>query len=323
MFEPQKIVKKYHYLIDKTMAYYLSYQKVKLVEYGDLKLEVESRLLEQLQKYVSPKNSLEVRVSHLVAEYLRTICNDIQDRLLLQQQSPLLIEKYRYQTSAIIKKHIRERHINLDLLTEEVVGILCEKLANNSMMQFRGNSSFRTYLYKVTNNVVIDELRKIDRRIQTYELKPEIAKQTVLRETPNHEQIEALAVALKMLLKPNERSKFELAVKVENRLQLTKSSILQLFPDASKDLCDNILEAFGDNYALMKKGMLWEALNYFLTELTGKKESIRTLQDWLDKKKYAIVSLLLKKNIQPNDLETKKIIDEYFEELLYAYYYQE
>ena len=192
-----------------------------------------------------------------------------------------------------------------------------------ALKNFKGeNAWFRTYLYRITNNLVIDELRAAQRRIVTTELSETTAH--TIAETPTYNyqiaqnHADLFEKAVKLFLSTPDRLKFKFCLRIEYRMVLQKADILSCYPNCPDSLLDDLLTDFGNDYTALKKGDLWQKLVVYLAQLSGKEEGIRTLQTWLDKQKLKIVEVLFKRSINISSLEQKQAIDAYLEELVYS-----
>jgi len=251
-------------------------------------------------------------------------CNDFEDILLLQSLQPKLIEKYRYQTLTIIHKYVREGQLqqaDVPFVLEDICGRLTEKLVNGALQGFKEGVLFRTYFYRITENAVIDELRKRSVRIQAGELQPEVYN--VAQATagnPAQHNVDAFGNLLALLFTTADRHRFELCLKVIYRMVLVRNDIATPYPQAPTLLVEQVMAHFGQPYHHMPKGDLWELLNQYASQLDGRLQSVRTLKDWVQANQYHMLEVLIKKPVKPVGAEQKNAVDHYFELLVYSHY---
>ena len=209
----------------------------------------------------------------------------------------------------------------MPIVLEDINGKLTEKLVNGALQSFKEGVLFRTYFYRITENAVIDELRKRSVRIQTGELKPEVynmASGTAGNPAPHN--VEAFGNLLLLLFSATERHRFEFCLKVIYRMVLRNNDVTAPYPNTPSALLNSIIKRFGQPYHDLPKGDLWENLNEFVSQLDGKQQSVRTLKDWVQSHQYHILEVLMKRPVKPTGAEQKNAVDTYFELLVYSHY---
>ncbi|MBK6611938.1 MAG: hypothetical protein IPI59_15245 [Sphingobacteriales bacterium] len=288
--------------------------------------QAQTQFEAKLSKLLPELANMKVRHKYAVTDLLKNVCNNIEDTYLLQNNHPYLIEKYHYQTLTVVRKHLATQtqlSLTENDIAESITARLIEKLMLGALKNFKGeNAWFRTYLYRITNNLVIDELRAAQRRIVTTELSETTAH--TIAETPTYNyqiaqnHADLFEKAVKLFLSTPDRLKFKFCLRIEYRMVLQKADILSCYPNCPDSLLDDLLTDFGNDYTALKKGDLWQKLVVYLAQLSGKEEGIRTLQTWLDKQKLKIVEVLFKRSINISSLEQKQAIDAYLEELVYS-----
>jgi len=281
-----------------------------------------SQALSRKAESISSKPQNVIRL--IVLDYCKKILNNHEDIVLLNAKSQVLIEKYQYQTLSIIKKYELEGTLDdrdVGYMLEDVNGKLSEKLIKNTLSQYKKGVLFRTYFYKITENVIKDELRKKAVRIRTKEL------DAAAYEKPGqttHSNIALYASTfgnlLRILLTKSERRKFELCIKIVYRLVLSKSDIIKDYPFCSKETLEAMLGTFGKPYLDLSKGDLWEHLNENIGKLEDKNQSVRTLKDWVDRHKILIIENIFRKPICLTTVEQKNALDTFMELIVYHFY---
>ncbi|MEZ4887413.1 MAG: hypothetical protein R3E32_21960 [Chitinophagales bacterium] len=293
-------------------------QKKEIVE------KAKKKVLKQLMK-LAQKDKLKAALPTLIVELTNNLCSDIEDRWMLQNFAPQLIAKYEYLVAAMVQKYVREGSIedkDSDQFIENVQGRLMEKLADNKLAeQFKGNSLFKTYFYRVAYNAVVDEYRKYVRRPSTNELRAEVIEQKVHSSVEvESDSIDLYGHILRTLPK-QARRKFEMTAKVVYRMILIVKDIKIPYPYCADDLLVEILSEFGKDYTDLAKGTLWEMLNHFVAALEEEKEgSVRTLKNHFQQIQLFVLQNIFRRKITIESTAQKQAADEYLENLVYRFY---
>lgn len=322
---PDKLLQStgYERLVGGVVGKYIEAKRFKPTQKKEIVAKVKGQVLQQLMK-LAQKGKLKASLPTMIVEITNTLCSDIEDRLLLKSFAPQLIVKYEYLVTAMVNKYVREGSVEEKdgaQFIENVQGRLTEKLANNKLAeQFKGNSLFKTYLYRVAYNAVIDEYRKYVRRPSTNELRVEVIEQRQPTMDIQDENVDLYGHILKTLPKETRR-KFEFSAKVVYRMVLIVKDIKAPYPHCTDDLLVEILSEFGKNYTDLTKGKLWELLNHFVAALEEEKEgSVRTLKNHFQEIQLFVLQNIFRRKITLESVAQKKAVDEYLENLIYRFY---
>ncbi len=311
-------------LIGGVVGKYIEAKRFKPKQKKEIVATARQQVLKQLMK-LAQKGKLKASLPTLIVELTNNLCSDLEDRMLLKNYAPRLIAKYEYLIATMVQKYVREGSIQErdgEQFIENVQGRLLEKLANNTLAtQFKGNSLFKTYLYRIASNAVIDEYRKYVRRPSTKELRPEVIKQIVQPSIEvSSDSVDLYGHILRTIPK-EPRRKFELTAKIVYRMILIVKDIRIPYPHCSDDLLVEILSEFGKEYTQMAKGTLWAMLNQFVAALEEEKEgSVRTLKNHFQKIQLFILQNIFRRKISLENIAQKQAVDEYLENLIYRYY---
>lgn len=311
-------------LVGGVVGKYIEARRFKPTQKKEIVAKAKEQVLKQLMK-LAQKGKLKASLPTMIVELTNSLCSDMEDRMLLKNFAPQLIVKYEYLVTAMVNKYVREGSIeekDSEQFIENVQGRLTEKLANNKLSeQFKGNSLFKTYLYRVANNSVIDEYRKYVRRPSTNELRAEVIEHTVRPSIEvASESIDLYGHILKTLPK-QARRKFEFSAKVVYRMILIVKDIKAPYPHCTDDLLVEILSEFGKDYTDLAKGELWKMLNHFVAELEEEKEgSVRTLKNHFQQIQLFVLQNIFKRKITLDNVAQKQAVDEYLESLIYRFY---
>ncbi len=275
-----------------------------------------SQLLQHKVAEKLAKKQQQVSKSQL-EDLARTYCNDLYDLQLLKDSNPTLVYKYQAQTIRIINEHLRRygntssEHLRKQLL-QEVNDQLILKLAQGRLKNFKGQSLFKTFFYRVTVFTLKDIFRSL-RRHQTEELHDEVA---IRPKTPSVSPT-IFRTQMYRLIPKHQISKFEFSIRVIYRLPITPNTMQKLYPNASKEALNYVATHFQNNYAERSKCTIWNQLLQAIILLENKQQGLRSLQEWIKKNRIKLVEKLLQKNILLQTATQKNAFDTYFEWLVY------
>ncbi len=335
---PQSILKEYQSLIHKVFITYCLKQNMHLS--ADVRKEFYKKLLLYLQKKwtsMDPSDVDSIPVDSLITELVREAClklfkkNNVEDMELLHGEALKLVVKYQPMIKHIVyKQTAKGETLNADVQADLIANIqakLLQKAASGKLAtQYKGNSLFSTYLYKVAYHTMIDEWRKLNRKKKNTSSNDSILDEGNQTAAPvsnikykelleNH--VRRLQTLLKML-SSKRRKRFEFALQVVYRIQFVALDLQRLYPDCSDDLLVEVLSNFGKSYHNLAQSKLFVLIGDFITELEGgevlvNSESFRIwFQNVLNKVKKTLFEGLPTKD--------KKILDAYFEFLIYKFY---
>lgn len=274
------------------------------------------------------KNPRADRVNQL--KFLQQICSDIEDLKLLETNSQLLVQKYQTYVKHIVQEGMgqylnEDRKSKSDLfywLIENINARLTEKLILGKL-NFKKQSLFSVYFYRVIKNAFIDEIRKLPKESSLNQSKLDVYSQSAIGKIKPQQNYNCLSnLLLTEFQSQDECSKFVFCTKAYYRVVFSESDIKQLFPKCNKTLRKEIVAVFGHNYSRLSKGDLWKKLNAFCEQLCEKKQTIRTTKDWIRKHRNSLLRYLLKDYpIYIPSHSTGKMeraLDEYFEHVVHS-----
>ncbi len=247
----------------------------------------------------------------------RTYCNDIYDLQLLNDRDPALVYKYQAQTINIINKHLRYYgNTSNDYLHKKLLGEVNDqlifKLAQGRLRNFKGNSLFKTFFYRVTVFTLKDIFRSL-RRHQTEPLQDNISVQPQFPSvTP-----ETFKRQIFRLVPSTFHSKFELSIRVIYRLPIDTHVVKKLYPNASSEALTYIEQHFSTNYAQRAKCTIWNQLLQAIILLENKQQGLRSLQEWIKTNRISLIETLFQKKVTLQTAEQKNAFDTYFEWLVH------
>ncbi len=308
-------------MIDKLIVAFIREKRFAPDQKEKLQQQISDRLLEKVtgkggDKIVNDTSRLQYQIY--------AICNDEEDLQLLEQNSHKLLDKYQAQIASIVKKLIDKRSISTvyyDRIFDDTKALLFDKLLTGKLKQYRKGALVRTFLYKVFTNATIDILRKHIRQRER-----EVTLNTDITAFFDKSSMGLFAhhygSLLKILLKKENRSKFEFCVKTLYLRQINQTDIIQAYPNAAQELQANILSVFEKPFPLMALGDIWKHLLDFVIQLEEKKQGLTYLKSFVESHKYLILETILEKPLMVKDLsrEAKNALDEFFELVVYKYY---
>lgn len=332
------ILKEYQLLIKKVFTAYCLNQNIHLSV--NARKDFYKKLLFLLQKKwenISPNDKNTTPIDSLIVELVRECCqklfkhNNVEDIELLQIAALKLVVKYQPMIKHIVyKQTAKGEPLNVDVQADLISNIQAKLLqkANSGKLavQYKGNSLFSTYFYKVTYHTMIDEWRKLNRQKINQSSNNSNLDETkqIAVSSSNLEykdllesHIRRLQTLLKML-SSKRRKRFEFALQVTYRIQFVASDLQRLYADCSDDLLIEVLSSFGKHYHDLSQAQLFILIGDFITELEGghtvvNSESFRIwFQNILKKVKKTLFEGLPTKD--------KKTLDTYFEFLVYKFY---
>ncbi len=266
----------------------------------------------------------------LCLKLINKICGDVEDKLLLEQKSEKLVEKYQAYVKHLVYNTLlkyfpeNKQSANQEMfgwLLENVNAKLVEKIILGKL-NFKGEALFSVYFYRIIKNALIDEIRKLPKEKI---IEPGAYNNSAIDDIPSTGSLPDYTNFLHLIStefqSKEEQNKFIFCIKIFYRTQITLSELRSLFPNRPNKLYIAVLDTFGSNYSLMSKGDLWAVLNGFICELSYKQQTIRTTKDWMKKHRNNLLRYLLKSYpIYIPELSTGKLdraLDEYFEYIIH------
>ncbi|MFK7907328.1 MAG: hypothetical protein AB8B69_19480 [Chitinophagales bacterium] len=278
----------------------------------------------------SPAIALLAEVTHLECQLL-VQSNQDADMLLLQTQPTELAVKYQEMIEFVVKKKLQEpndRKINfpMDIIANIQEHVLSKLASGKISKQYKGKALFSTYLYRVANYALIDELRKRKSRIETIPIESLSSKSslTAPKEFYNEaleEYLENFRILLGMMFE-RERKRFEFTLQVIYYLPMKAKVVQSLYPNCPGILLVEILSVFGGE--VKDRGLslteIYQSLSLFITQLEKKKKPILTesLRAWFQKRLNQVKKTLF----EGLSFDSKSDMDRYFEVLVYKFYKQ-
>lgn len=273
----------------------------------------------------------------LVTELVRLGCkkwlknNQAEDIELLHTEAYKLILKYQPMIYHIVHKQSQKgESLDSNLQADLIANIQAKLLqkANNGKLtaQFKGDSLFSTYLYRVVYHSMIDEWRKMKRQksnelpnTDNFQAKNHFGSTSNNANAEYADLIEQHLHRYQTLLNmlPTKRCKrFEFAVKINYEMQLEEADIRVLYADCSRDLLQEILSYFGASYHDLSKVKIFELIGEFLSILEKNSVHAASFRIWFQ----TVLNKMKKSLFKELPQSDKKTMDAYFEFLLYKFY---
>jgi len=334
----QPILKEHQILIQKTFNTYCLQHNIHLS--SPARTLLFKKLLHYLQKSWSKRieqYGYQIPESSLMVEMLRQGCkilfrnNNTEDIALLHSETTQLVLKYQPMIKHIVYKQLvkngqQDSNLQEDLIANIQAKLLQKIKSGKLASQYKGDSLFSTYLYRIIYYNMIDEFRKINKH-QTDSLidnsdSSSKKEQTVSAVNMEHidlieRHIRRFQTLLKMM--PSKRQKrFEFALQIVYRMKITTLDIKALYAQCSETLLVEILSCFGKRYHDLIQAQLFILIADFLSLLEGGNRQVNSdsfriwFQNVLKKVKGTLFEDLPKKD--------KKTMDAYFEWLIYKFY---
>ncbi len=276
------------------------------------------------------KTNIEEVKEIILQKHILQLCHDLEDIQLLKNKSILLIEKYQHYLKSLLNKYIRKNYqedINPEqyyYLIENINALLLEKLLTGKL-DFKGKSLLSVYLYRVMQNLVIDELRKYNNQSKTISINDfSFIDKLCFSKQEFQEQVVLYPTLLDIEFQDTkEKHQFIFLSKIIHRICLTEQKLHLYFPSISTQTIDDLLNHFGQNYALMPKTQMWLLIENFWQKLTGTQRSSRTLKTWFKCHRNNILRYYFKKaplQIPDNSTgELERLLDEFFERIVHQF----
>ncbi len=280
---------------------------------------------EQTNEVFSPV-ALLAEITHLQCQ-LVIQNNQGTDLLLLKTQPAELVVKYQAMIEFVVKKKLKQSNdCSLDNQSDIIANIrehILSKLVNGKISkQYKGNALFSTYLYRIANYCLLDELRKRKCRIETTPIEYLPAKYSLIADREPYsdvleEYLQNFRILLGMMFE-RERKRFEFTLQVVYHLPMKASDIQRIYPNCSETLLVEILSVFGgdtQNRALSYAD-IYQFLGNFVTELEHKKKPIlpSSFRGWFQKRLNQVKQTVF----EGLSFDSKSETDRYFE-VLYVY----
>ncbi len=256
--------------------------------------------------------------------------NNAEDLELLQNAEDKLVLKYH----SIIKHLVyKQKNKGKPITTEEqedlianIQAQLLEKAKNGKLsIQYKGDALFSTYFYKVAYHCMIDEWRKLNRHQSNVLQKPNILDKENVTSPNSHRDYQSLVEqhlhrfqTLLRLFPPPTKKRFEFTLKINYRMRLVTADILNLYAKCSNPLLTKILSYFGKQYHQLAQSKLFALIGGFLAmlEKSPKPVNVPSFRVWFQNTLNRMKKTLFKDFSK----EDKKVIDTYFEFLMYKFY---
>ncbi len=257
--------------------------------------------------------------------------NSTIDQALLQTSPKQLVVKYQAMIAHIVHKQTaQDDSWTVDQKEELIAQIrenLLRKIASGKLVaQYKGNTAFHNYLYRVIYHSMIDELRKLKKnnKVTSIEgLTPKDENQYAVAPSKMvyTDLIDQHLRWLKAMIKGfpiKKQRRFEFALMIMYRICLKAEDVRSLYKDCEDDLLVEILSYFSKNYQELSQAELYKLLSNFVQLLEGSSKIVRpdALRVWFQSRVTGIKNTLFK-----NLPSTKSAsLDRYFELLVYKLY---
>ncbi len=301
MNSPEELIAKYGHLIDKVVLQYIDHGIFMDSDYEAVRIEIDRRLPDQI-KYLVRKEENEVYVKTLLVKATQTVCNYFEDRLLLANKDSEIILKYTNRLHYHINRYVSRnllKYSDVDDVAQTVREKLLIKLQKGQLEQFKGDSLFSTFIYRVIDNLVKDAVKsrntgkaKLDRA----EIKQDKADNVSLFSKVSNklelEKLSTLYVRLLGLLKESDKVKLSLCFKILYHLELSIDDVAPLGLAEEDQL--ELLSVFGSRQAKdLKESEIWERLNVFINKAENKLTSAGNLWKWFVRQRNRVIVKLL------------------------------
>jgi len=298
--EPDVLVDKYSSLVNKVLNKYIDRGQLGEENYDQTLLSLKERLPNQLD-HLAKKNKDLVFVKTLFVQAASAICEDFSDIYLLEKKSPELVLKYIPSVKGRIKSKVGFQSLSpfeFDDIVQMAQEKLLIKLKNGSLNRFSGQSLFKTFLYRVTDNIIIDILRQIKNKTLSISLDslPKAPQDSgnifedLTNSVSEKEQTE-LIEKLMLQFSENDFLKFELCCKLHYGYIVKPVDIEPLGLDEDDQLA--FLQHFGNDFSDMSKDTLWDTLNRFINIYENKLTSSSNLWKWFGSRRNRLIVKLL------------------------------
>lgn len=310
-------------------------------------------IIQRLPDYLSRKEFREEKnilfLQTIIVQATKRIYEDVEDVILLQKKSSLLIVKYIPLIAAKVQYAVRTNYIKAhdsDDALQIIQQKLLEKLASGQLSSFKESEGnlFTTFLFKIVSNLIKD-IAKSFYQTQKNQTKQEINDELTGDSTNQSNVLSSLIQNEKQtfLLKQfryqiltyslNIQHKLEICLKLNTRMLLSiqDAALLEL----NIYQCRDFVAIFGKSYINLSLGDLWKSICPFINIYEKKESSPDNHRKWYVRVRNQFVVKLLISSILKDRSDTDqqfilkkinsertiaKLSEEWLYELVEVYY---
>ncbi|MFK7908936.1 MAG: RNA polymerase sigma factor [Chitinophagales bacterium] len=278
----------------------------------------------------TPKAAFLAQITHLQSQLLIQ-SNNAADVLLLQSKPFEVVVKYEAMIVFVVNKKLKHTDDWTEEDRVEVVANIREKLLSKLvggriLKQFKGDSLFSTYLYRVIYHCMVDEIRKRKYNVETSPIEVFQPDYFVISDQENYkeltdEYLQMLELLIKSMFK-QKRNRFEFGLQGIYQIKMKAESIQRLYANCEESLLVEILSYFGiNNDRHLSYAQIYELLSRFISELELLPKPIlpSALRVWFQKY-LAQIKQTVFENVS---FRRKSDADQYFEILVHKLYHKE
>ncbi len=277
----------------------------------------------------TPKTAFLAKIAHLQCQLLIQ-SNNAADLLLLQSKPFEIVVKYQAMIVFVVNKKINQGNDWMESEKIDIIANIREKLLSKLMSgkiskQFKGNSLFSTYWYRVIYRCMIDEMRKKQYDINTSSIETFQADYFPISDHEDYKEfMEEYLQMLELLLRSmvnRKKRRFEFGLQAVYQIQMKAEDIQKLYAHCEENLLVEILSYFGiNNYEELSYAQIYQLLSRFISELEQLSKPIppNTFRVWFQTHVAQIKQTIFENIV----FKQKSDADQYFEVLVHKLYHK-